>query len=142
MQSKTTATCSICGKEVPLIDACINVKFEEERCRECMERYGPVPLETLRAALTRFDLDIIKISQDDRDELVALQKEKIALNRETDKTIEKLEKGKWVFRREKKTEKIKEAAKKERDQINQEIDTIIENIKDEREAESRKPPAP
>ena len=73
---------------------------------------------------------------------MALQKEKIALNRETDKTIEKLEKGKWVFRREKKTEKIKEAAKKERDQINQEIDTIIENIKDEREAESRKPPAP
>lgn len=140
MATKDTATCSICGKEAPMIEMSVNKVFEEERCRECMERYGDVPFETLRASLARFDMDIIRIPRDDLDDLVVLQKEKIALNRETEKKVENLQKAKWVFRREKKIESAKEKAKMERNRINQEIDDLIKVIKTEMEAPSWKNP--
>lgn len=123
-------TCSICGTRHPHIEMHINALFEEQRCKPCFERYGDVPLETLSAALARFDLNIIDIPREDLDVLVSLQKKKITLNRETEKKIAGLTGSKWVFRREKRLEDVQKKAKEERDRINAGIDGIIKEIKE------------
>lgn len=123
-------TCSICGNKYQHIEMHINKLFEEARCKPCFERYGDVPLETLSAALSRFDLNIIEIPREDLDALASLQKEKIDLNRMTEKTIEGLAKGKWVFRREKRIEDVLKKAQEKRDRINMGIDGKIKAIKE------------
>lgn len=130
MGFKDEETCSICGTKHPHIEMAINAKFEEARCKSCFERYGDVPLETLSASLTRFNLNIMDIPREDLDMLVSLQKKKIALNRETEKKIAGLTGAKWVFRREKRLEDVLKKATEERDRINREIDDMIKGIKD------------
>ena len=125
-------TCSICGTGHPHTEMHVNALFEEARCKECFERYGDVPLETLSAALARFDLNIIDIPREDLDVLVLLQKKKIALNRETEKKIAGLTGGKWVFMREKRLEDVQNKAKEERDRINAGIDGVIKSIKEKK----------
>lgn len=123
-------TCSICGTKHPHIEMYINAKFEEVRCKPCFERYGDVPLETLSAALTRFDLNIMDIPREDLDKLVSLQKKKIALNRKTEQKIIDTANALWVFRRERRIEDVRKKAKEERDRINVEIDGVIKAIKE------------
>lgn len=130
MDPRGDETCSICGTKHPHIEMHINAKFEEARCKECFERYGDVPLETLSAALTRFDLNIMDIQREDLDKLVSLQKKKIALNRKTEQKMIDTANALWVFRREKKLKDVQEKAKEERDRINNEIDSVIKAIKE------------
>lgn len=130
MGYKDEETCSICGTRHPHIEMHINTLFEEARCKPCFERYGDVPLETLSAALARFDLNIIDIPREDLDVLVLLQKRKIKLNRETEKKIIDTANALWVFRREKRLEDVQKKAKEERDRINAGIDGIIKEIKE------------
>ncbi len=130
MGYKDEETCSICGTRHPHIEMHLNAKFEEQRCKECFKRYGDVPLETLSAALCRFDLNIIDIPRVDLDVLISLQKKKIALNRETEKKIAGLTGAKWVFMREKRLESVQKKAKEERDRINAGIDGMIKAIKE------------
>lgn len=130
MGYKDEETCSICGTKHPHIEMVINAKFEEARCKPCFERYGDVPLETLSAALARFDLNIIDIPREDLDVLVSLQKKKISLNRETEKKIAGLTGAKLLLMREKRLKDVQEKAKEERDRINVEIDDRIKEIKD------------
>ena len=130
MGYKDEETCSICGTRHPHIEMHINTLFEEARCKPCFERYGDVPLETLSAALARFDLNIIDIPREDLDVLVSLQKKKITLNRETEKRIAGLTGAKWVLLREWRLKRAQEKAKKERDRINAGIDGMIKAIKE------------
>lgn len=123
-------TCSICGTRHPHIEMFVNAKFDEARCKPCFERYGDVPLETLSAALSRFDLNIIEIPREDLDGLVSLQKKKITLNRETEKKMINLANAVWVFRREKRIGNVQKKAQDERDSINVEIDSMIKAIKE------------
>ncbi|MBU1067274.1 hypothetical protein KKE60_05775 [Patescibacteria group bacterium] len=131
MGFKDEETCSICGTKHPHIEMHLNAQFEEARCKPCFERYGDVPLETLSAALARFDLNIIDIPREDLDVLVSLQKKKITLNRETEQKMIDKANALWVFGgRENKIKDIQEKAKVKRDRINAEIDGIIKEIKE------------
>lgn len=130
MELKDEEACSICGTRHPRTEMHINAKFEEARCRPCFERYGDVPLETLSAALSIFNLNIIDIPREDLDGLVTLQKKKIALNRDTDKKIIDMTNAVWVFRREKRIKDVQKKAEEERDIINTQINGIIKAIKD------------
>ncbi|MDP3352666.1 MAG: hypothetical protein Q8S44_02880 [Flavobacteriaceae bacterium] len=123
-------TCSICGTRHPHIEMVVNTNFEEARCKDCFERYGDVPLETLSASLSRFSLNIMEIPRADLDVLVPLQKKKIALNRETDKKIAELTGAKWVFMRKRRIKNVQEKAKEERDRINAGMDGMIKAIKE------------
>lgn len=130
MGYKDEETCSICGTGHPHTEMHINAKFEEARCKECFERYGDVPLETLSAALCRFNLNIMDIQRVDLDVLVSLQKKKIDLNRKTERKIIGTANALWGFSREKRIESVQKKAKEERDRINAGIDGIIKSIKD------------
>lgn len=134
MLYKDEEVCSICGTRHPHIEMRLNANFEEARCKECFERYGDVPLETLCASLANFNLNILDIPREDLDMLVPLQKKKIALNRETDKKISELSGAKWVLMRKRRIENIRKTANEERDRINQEIDDMIKAISEKKEA--------
>lgn len=129
---KDEETCSICGTKRPHTEMHVNAKFEEARCKNCFERYGNVPLETLSAALSSFNLNIIDIPRVDLDVLISMQNKKIKLNRETEKKIIDLTNGLWVFRREKKIKDVQKKANEERDRINLGIDSIIKEIKEKK----------
>lgn len=122
--------CDVCGKIIPGTELNVNVIFDIARCKPCLEKYGAVPLETLKASLiSTHGLKVKDIPKDKWHELILLQKKKWDLKLDTDKKIEKTKGSILNIGRESKIEKIKQDAAEERKKISQEIEDIIIEIK-------------
>jgi hypothetical protein len=128
----TDQVCAVCGKSYPVREMYLNTLFEEARCKACLDKYGTVQLETLKAEIISVHgLKLKDIPKAKWNELLMLQKKKSALKQETEEKITKVKGSLLNIGRDNKIGKIKIEAAEKRLQISQEIKTLIKSIKEE-----------
>lgn len=127
--------CAICGIIIPVGQICVDSVFEEARCEPCVERWGPLPIASLRAAVSAAGLDWEKISPARRDELLKLQTVWWDFNQGVDKDTRDVRHSILPVFRDVRIFHIKDAADKKRKEMQQEIKRLIEIIKTEMKKE-------